>query len=158
MAHWNPRRAILGIVGRLAGKSIHVPSYFEKRLQHWVQTSVDVAASKGRYYPTAQEIQKSFHPPSKIPSKAPVRRILSFVQLKQWAKAAPINRFGLPVVEFSVPRAMLQARLKKAPLFMRNIRKIAQIRSDLLENTPWYYLFQPLAALKIPPASPLFNH
>ena len=65
----------------------------------------------------------------------PIRRLLTSSMLKKWSKNAPINQLNFPFIEFSSPRTMMEAKLKRISLARQNIDAIARLRSLL--KTPW---------------------
>lgn len=144
VAHWRPSRAILGLVGRRSSQPLQIPKDFEHRLSLWVEASMRTA-----YAP--QHILKPILPKAELTTQISEfpRRLLTASQLTEWANAAPINRVELPVIEFSAPRAMMQARLLNFPLHLQNIRQIAEIRS--LQGTPWGTMAPELLKRKKPP-------
>ncbi|TNE44674.1 MAG: hypothetical protein EP343_28860 [Deltaproteobacteria bacterium] len=143
VAHWNPARAILGLIGRRSTKPLKVRSHFEARLNMWVGASFRTAKDP-------RHIWRPFFRPDQHGKSKPVkRRLLDAKMLTVWANSAPINRLELPVIEFSAPKAMMQARLHNFPLYLQNIRQIAEIRS--LQGTPWGKMAPGLLKRKKPP-------
>lgn len=143
VAHWHPSRAILGLIGRRSKKPLKIRSQFEDRLNMWVGASFRTARDPRR-------IWQPFFRPKKDAKKEPLhRRLLDAKMLTVWANSAPINRLELPVIEFSAPKAMMQARLHNFPLYLQNIRQIAEIRS--LKGTPWGKMAPGLLKRKKPP-------